>query len=468
MKFLGMAFGNKKTSTFSSSAVADAPPIKINGAQYNAIDTLDGYFTLKDVFFFGEVPKGEKNAPEDVKGPRMQQMVNSATEKYEKEKFAAPAHLGHHKAIAFQDPEFLGFMMPKRVGKTVLDNKEQDAVYGDLKLKASAFERVKTGQLPFLSPEVDWESWQFSSMALLDSMPPHFKGPLVTIGKVTKDPGAKFTVKNSISMGKFSAVEADVKEEEKEDSENDGHDDAKMCAHCAKKMAAMEASYGQIDKTMADIHFRMGLPYKGAQMEANRATVKPDSSAPAEDEKAKESSMKFADDPETRAKFDAQEARTKALEDKLSARDAEEAKAKRIEGAFCEMKGYPLTDAAKASIAYFAAFGDEPLKKYVESLKAQTQKEAPKSVAEFEAGAKEAATQVSGADPDLAEFQLKRPNDMPAILKYAQYHASWAKSKASFGASDEIKKDRKKFIELMMKIDPTGDYIDNHKIEGSR
>lgn len=494
MKFFGGLFGNsQKSASFSSATIEEVHKdhqIKINGAEYSAINTKDGFFTLKDVLFFGEVPKGEKSAPEDVKGERMQQMVKTASDKYEKEKFAAPAHKGHHKAIAFEDPEFLGFMLPKRVGKTTLDGREQDAVFGDLKLKASAFERVRKGELPFLSPEVDWDSWQFSSMALLDSMPPHFKGPLITVGKVTEDANAKFTVGATLSMGKFTAIEADKKEESNDeskrsrelkrvkddekgdtkvdggDTENGGHDDAKMCAHCVKKMAAMEASYGSMDKTMADIHYKMGLPYKGAQMQANKATGKADSSAPVEDghsEKGKDMSndkkdgaSSFESDPVAMAKFAAQEARLKAMEDKLTAKEQEDAKKVRIEAAFAELKGYPLTDAGKNGIAAFAD-SPEKLKTFIEVLKAQTPKDPPRSVSEFEASAKEVNVKISGADPDIAAFQAKGPEAMEAAIKYAARFEAMKADKACKG-SKLVQEGRKAFIEHMMELDPSGDF----------
>jgi len=457
----------KRSSLAHFSAAVAEPEVKIQGARYDAVDTKDGWYTLKDVLFFAEVPKGEKNAPEDVKADRMQQMVKASAEKYEREKFAAPAHKGHHKAIAFEDPEFLGFMLPKRVGRTLLDGREQDAVYGDVKVKSSAFERIKKGELPYVSPEVDWSTWTFSSLAFLDSMPPHFKGPLITVGKVTEDPTAKFTVGATFSRGQFMALDSDKKDEKGAEKSGDEHDDTKMCAHCVRKMGQMEASYSAMDKTMADVHYRMGLPYKGAQMEASRAPLKSDSSAPVEDsssekgktmsdEKTKATPASFENDPAVMAKFAAQEARMKAMEDKLAAKDAAEAKKARVEAAFAEMKGYPLTEAGKAGIEKFA---DDPekLKTFVEVLKAQTPKDPPRTVAEFESSGKEVKVQVAGNDPDLAAFQAKGPEAMEAALKYAARFEAMKNDKACRG-SKLVQEGRKVFIEQMMELDPTGNF----------
>jgi hypothetical protein len=465
MKLFGSFFGNKhNTATFSSSAVIDAPPIKIDGAEYEAIDTKDGYFTIKDVMMFAEVPAGEKNAPRDIKGADMQMIVDHATQKYQQEKFAPPTHKGHHKQLAFDDPEFLGFNLAKRVGKVQLDGKQQDAIYGDLKVKASAFERVRKGELPFISPEVNWLEMTFSSVALLDSMPPHFRGPLMTIGKIKEDANARFAVGSTLSLGKFMALDEakpkkekggeSEKEELKEVDEEEGDIEARI--------AQVEMMLTSMDKALADVHYKMGLPYKGAQMQADNVFVKADSSAPKEDNEKgntvadeKSKVTKFEDDPTVMAKFAAQEARTKALEDKLTAKETEETKAVRVKAAFAEMEGYPLTQAGKDGIAKFADSA-ENLKTFIEVLKAQTPKNAPPTVSAFEAGAKVAA-QVSGADPDLAEFQVKRPNEMPVILKYATFFESWKVSKFSVGSS--MRDSRKQFIETMMRIDPSGAYI---------
>jgi hypothetical protein len=339
-------------------------------------------------------------------------------------------------------------------------------------------------------------------------MAPHFKGPIITVGKVTEDPNAQFTVGASISMGKFMALDSKqtdekeeatderkrkreldrVKDDERDDTHNDGHkpvegptndggtgevkgdhadpdgdgdqhDDGKMCAHCAKKMASYEAGMAQMDKHIADIHFRMGLPYKGAQMEATRILGKQNSSAPREDDKAKEpkeGSMKFSEDPEALAKFAAQEARMKALEDKLAAKDAEASKKERVEAAFGEMKGYPLTEAGKAGITKFA---DDPekLKTFIEVLKAQTPKDPPRTVSEFESTGKEVKVQIAGNDPDLAAFQAKGADAMEAALKYAARFEAMKSDKACRG-SKLLQEGRKAFIEHMMELDPTGNF----------
>jgi hypothetical protein len=424
-------------------SATEIKPISIQGANYDAISTGDGYFTIKDVMMFGEVPAGEKNAPKDIKAAEMQQMVDSATRKYQNEKFAAPAHLGHHKSIALKDPEFLGFMLPKRVGRTTLDGKEQDAVFGDVKVKASAFERIQKGELPYVSPEVDWATMQFSSLAFLDSMPPHFKGPLITVGAVKEDSSAKFTVGATLSMGQFMALDSD---------QQDASADDKSAQMCSKCKGPMTSDFSHI--------------------------VKPDSMAPKEDDmdkkdEKKEVAPKFSDDPELLAKFAAQEAKLKAFEDKLAAKDAEADKKARIEAAFAEMKGRPLTDAGKAGIAKFA---DDPekLKVFVEVLKAQTPENPPKSVAAFEAMTGHKVVDISGAHADFAAFQAKGPETMEAAMKWAGYFETWKSTKLAKGSyrrenGMNIPWDRKSWVELQMEIDPTAKTVPtNINLDGVR
>lgn len=504
-------------ATFTSATLDNVIAPVINGANYTAFETGDGWFTIRDIFIFGEVPKGVKEAPEDVKGQRMAQMVANSRVKYENEKYAAPAHKGHHKMLEFQDPEFLGFVLPKRVGQIMLDGKLQDAVFGDVKLKASAFERVLKGELPYVSPEVDWNKWEFSSLSFLDSKPPHFKGPLITIGEVIKDPTARFEVESSTVKGKFMADAAPKKDDENEkkgakfagkkgkakmdagagdgdaggdagdsgdagdaggdasgdagfdgggDGGDAGFDDGGDGAFKAlgSRVAKMEAGFEAMDKSLGNIHFKMGLPYKGAYMQAE-TFKKPSSNAPREQDggagvtkgSQAQNNIKFENDPEARAKFAALEMQTKALEDKIAKRELEETIQKRVTAAFEDLKGYPLTDTVKTDIAEFAK-DENLLKRYVASVKAQTPKDPPKSVAAFQAVGM-SVKPVTGTDPDIAEFQAQGPEKAEAAIRYAMAYEAWKNSPAA--KFSRFRSDRKAFIKEYMAMDATGHALDS-------
>jgi hypothetical protein len=485
-----------------ASAIAEAPAevnsarktvntAPLTGAAYTAFDLGNGWYKIKNVLMFSEVPKGQKDAPEDVKRERMQQMVNLAQAKWEKERYAAPVHKGHHKLLEFSDPEFLGFVLPTAVGRHVLDGKMQDVVYGEVTLKESAFARILKGELPYLSPEVDWANWKFSSLSFLDSKPPHFEFPLVTIGNVVKDGSAKFEVRLTSNGGKFMAVseqglsenndrKKEYKEKEgvepKEDTAKKGvGGEAEVEAEAesgGSRLRKLEMGYTEMDKAMASIHFKMGLPYKGAMMEADKF-VKPASSAPVEDQVKGDVVSKvsatqiepkmsntFASDPEARAAFAAQEMRTKALEDKLAKRDAEEALKARVDAAFSDLKGYPITDTVKADVAHFAAQSDESLKKYVAAIKAQTPQNPPKNLAAYEAlGITKPVGAVMSSDSDIAEFAKQSPEKGAAAQRWATAFEVWKAS--PFSKRSSLRDNRKVWVEEQMRIDPTGKTADS-------
>lgn len=481
---------SKSTADHSKMSAGTAPLV---GADYTAFDMGNGWYKIKNVLMFSEVPKGMKDAPEDVKRERMVQMVRTAQAKWEQERYAAPVHKGHHKLLEFSDPEFLGFVLPTAVGRHVLDGKMQDVVFGEVTLKESAFARILKGELPYLSPEVDWVNWKFSSLSFLDSKPPHFEFPLVTIGNVVKDGSSRFEVRLTSVGGKFMAVEdpkADKqrKEEYKEKEGGEPKEDAKKkdfkphddrgdekiegapeeeAREGGDRLKKLEMGYSEMDKAMASIHFKMGLPYKGALMEAEKF-AKPESSAPVEDEKkgdevgkvsGTQTETKFGADPETRAAFAAQELRTKALEDKLAKRDADEALKLRVAAAFEDLKGRPMSDTVKADIAYFAGLGEDSLKKYVAALKAQTPMDPPKNLATYEAlGITKPVGAVMATDADIAEFAKQGPEKGAAAQRWATAFEVWKAS--PFSKRSSLRDNRKVWIEEQMRVDPTGKTAD--------
>lgn len=490
---------------FSSTAVAEpevnsapkkAGTAPLVGANYTAFDLGNGWYKIRNVLIFSEVPKGEKDAPEDVKRVRMQQMVDSAQAKWSQERYAAPVHKGHHKLLEFSDPEFLGFVLPTSVGRHVLDGKMQDVVFGEVTLKESAFARILKGELPYLSPEVDWTNWKFSSLSFLDSKPPHFEFPLVTIGSVVKDGSSRFEVRMTSVGGKFMAIEdpkADKQRKEKEGGEpkedtkdksfkpRDESGDEKIegapeeevpeVGGGGDRLKRLEMGYSEMDKSMASIHFKMGLPYKGALMEAEKFT-KPVSSAPVEDVKkgdevgkvsapmAEATKSNFSSDPEARAAFAAQEMRTKALEDKLAKRDAEEALKLRVTAAFEELKGFPITDTVKTDIAHFAAQSEDSLKKYIAVIKAQTPQNPPKNLAVYESlGITKTVGAVNAGDPDIAEFAKQSVEKGAAAQRWAMAFEVWKAS--PFSKRSSLRDNRKVWIEEQMRVDPTGKTADS-------
>lgn len=205
-------------------------------------------------------------------------------------------------------------------------------------------------------------------------------------------------------------------------------------------------------------------------MEADKFT-KPASSAPVEDVKkgdevgkvsaptAEVTKSNFSSDPEARAAFAAQEMRTKALEDKLAKRDAEEALKLRVTAAFEELKGFPITDTVKTDIAHFAAQSEDSLKKYIAVIKAQTPQNPPRNLAVYESlGITKAVGAVNAGDPDIAEFAKQGAEKGAAAQKWAMAFEVWKAS--PFSKRSSLRENRKVWIEEQMRVDPTGKTAD--------
>jgi len=450
------ASASSPSATFLYNGTPDASDlksIKIDGANYAAFDTGDGYVTVRDVVICGEIPKGVKDAPKDYKAAELQEFVNRAQALYQQGKYVSPAHKGHNgKLLEVADPEFLGFVLPKRVGRALIEAREQDAIYADVKLKASAFARALQGELPYISPEIIWESNEISSIAFLDSKPPHFKAPLFTVQPPVKDESARFEAvlqkvaafaedekKGAKPEGKekpeapeeggdekkapFEAKEGkeEAPEASKAAPKDDGAFSGKCCAHCA--------AYGETITRMARL---MGIQH-GDNMQNQDAIEKPAGPVeqPAPNAPAK---MEAIADPKMAAKFAAQEDRIAALEAKEREREAE-AKAKALaEKALFELRGYQIGEKAKAEIARSAREGEARLNDVVATLKEVCAKDPPKGLFEAtDAG-------VAATSPVLAKFQAKGPDALAAAQKaLEEWHAIKAASKGfTVSAEDHL------------------------------
>jgi hypothetical protein len=311
----------------------------ISGGNYKAIDTKDGWFILRDMPCMSLVPKGIKNAPKDIGEEWMGDAVKFHQELYEKGKAAYPIHIGHNDDLGITHPEFVGFFKPTRVGKGLVEGKEQPVTFCDWKIKKTAFERFSKGELPFVSPEIRrWDKHKISSLALLDSQPPHFAFPLQTVGEVVEDPTAKFS--------------ADLPEEFKVERFSDIMERVTFDPSVDEKKEEPKKSE---DKPMADVK-----PTEDLQAgKPNAAPVDQKTKEPAS--VAGTGGKMSLDDPVVAAKFAAIEDRNAALEKRLNERDAADKAKSLADKALESLRGYQIGDKAKAQIAKFAADGEEKL-----------------------------------------------------------------------------------------------------------
>lgn len=362
-------------ATAEPPAVArNTPKVDIRGGNYKATIGPDGWAIFRNIPVMGPVPKGEKGAPEDIGPSWMKKSVGFSLSDYDKGNYAAPIHKGHHKSLSIEDPEFLGFFLPKEVGTASIEGKSEPAVLADIKLKPSAFEAARRGELPFLSPEVDWSTGQFMSLSFLDSNPPHFKFPIFTVGEVTTDSTAKFeaALKAPAAFGMASC-----------------------CKHCSAYQSKHGRPFeeGSMDPKTGENSKPSATPVEPntATMGATAGSSTTLSGTPA--------NVKFEIPPEFAARFAALEDTNAALKKRLDAEDAAKASKELEAKALEDLRGYQIGEATKAQIAEFAKFGKDRLDKFVASVKELAPKEPPRSMGEF------LGQSISAADPVLAKFQ---------------------------------------------------------------
>lgn len=371
-------------ATASSTSTATNFSVDIKGGNYKAVIGKDGWAIYRDVPIFGFVPKGEKGAPQDIDAEYMQRMVAFSQKDYQGGNFASPIHKGHHKSLAIEDPEFLGFFLPKRVGTIDIEGKSSPAIFADLKLKPSAFLRAKEGELPYFSPEVDWETGRFMSLAALDSNPPHFKFPVFTTGEVTEDLTAKFE-----ATLKEPPV---VKEAEK------------CCGHCQAYSKKYGAKFQE--RLMTD------------QVTAPAKPVEPTTAAPSVTNAQMEAQAKAIAAFEAKAAIQADE--IAVLKKANAERDAKEKAKGLFEKAMADLKGYQIGENTRKALFAAAGESEEKLNALVSAVKEIGTKEPPKTLEDA------IAASVSPSDPVLSKFQKESPERQ---RKAAQFLAEYRELK---------------------------------------
>lgn len=356
------------------------------------------------------VPKGVKNAPKDIGEEWMSDAVKFHQDLYDKGKTAFPIHINHNDDLGLTHPEFCGFFKPTRVGKGLVEGKEQPVTFADWKIKKSAFEKLSKGELPFVSPEIRrWDKSKISSLALLDSQPPHFAFPLQTIGEVVEDPTAKFSadLPQEFKVERFSDLMERVTFDPSVDEKKEE----------PKKVE---------DKPMADANKKPEADPQAGK--PNNNPVDQTSKEPASTAQAGAETVKLSlDDPRVAAKFAAMEDRNAALEKRLNEREAAD-KAKELAAKALEsLRGYQIGEKAKAQITKFASEGEEKLNAFVETLKEVSVKDSPRTF-----GAAEAAS-VSAADPSVAKFAQQGPDKLEAAARFASEYRTLKAHPASRG-----------------------------------
>lgn len=433
-----------------TTATAPKKRIQIKGADYASFDTADGYIVVRDVVICGEIAEGVKGAPKSYRAAQLQALVDKSQALYQKGSFCSAAHKGHNKTLELADPEFLGFVLPKRVGRATIDAREQDAIFGDVKLKAAAFERAMRGELPFISPEIDWAEDHIQGIAFLDSKCPYFKAPLFTVLEPVKDDAARFqAVPLAVAHFEKDEKPAPKKGDDKGGDEKGGEDKggefekpedgvapAAAPASAQGGQMSSEARMVAMETLMMQVAKMLGLPFGGMDMSdknAVRPGGAPAEQAPPDKANPSQGKMSATDEVKMAAIEGRYEGRFAALEAKDKARDEAARVADLVEKTVADLKGYPLTDGTRAKIATFAAAGDGVLKAFVEAFKESVPKDTPRTKGEFEGN----PSGIDPSDPVVAKFQAQGPAKLEAAIKAA---SEWSQLSQVKGFT--VKKDR--------------------------
>lgn len=405
--------------------------VKIKGANYRALDTKDGYFTVLDVPILSELKKDEKGVPQDIDKVYLEKLVSTAQEEYASGKFCGLVTLGHTDDFGQKDPPFIGYFLPKTVKLHRVGGEEKWTIFSDIKMGERWFQMALKAELPYHSPEIlKWDAYRIDQLAFLNSRPPHFRYELFTVGEIAEDASARF---DAHPRTRRFAMEIPPKDEEGEpgkkaiEAEGKGEGEAEAhCMHCEE--------HGKFMRYMAS---KLGISYEGEAKMAEEKT-KPDA-APKELPKdavpttnapgSPSARMDGMDDPKIAAKFAAQETRVKALEDRIKARDEADETASRVKRAEAELQGYLLGDEAKKSIVKFAAMGDESLAQFVAAFRESAQKVPARTLGEMEAAI------AKDAEPTIAKFQA--PEDKEKAARFAAEYTALKKRAPGYSLSLE-------------------------------
>lgn len=147
-----------------------------------------------DVPIFSLVPKGVKGAPRDIVEDDLQMAVDLHDKMFREDKFLARTNVLHNFGIHRATPA--GFFLPRSVRPFRMKGKTHPVIFADLiGVPDPIFRDLDSDRLPYCSPEVrTYEPLQFGALALLDTEPPFFEFPLITIGEREEHPdAAEFT-----------------------------------------------------------------------------------------------------------------------------------------------------------------------------------------------------------------------------------------------------------------------------------
>ena len=397
------------------------PAIQIKGGNYRATETGDGYFTVHDVPFVSEWKKGDHGAPYDGTKEVLQEFVDTAQARYNDGHFCATAYKRHNPDIPITHPDFMGFALPRYVGKYSLEDGERWTIFGDVKIGADKFTEARAGKIPYVSVEIPWAQRRIRGLSFQDTLPPQYEYALFTIGEVSRDETAKFAAIPEVAAmpePKTSEIEAAV---------------AKFAAEVLPKIVEEAVGKAMAEKPGEKKPVEGEKPEGEGKNPHDSSAGKP-SQAPAQMSMDAETAAKFAaivnDNAEIKAKFFAMENEKKAAA--LVAEAEKRLAAKSITRDLMEQIGSFAAEAVskKDCKAWF--------EKMVTALSTSLREKPPSDYADFVAG-----STPSSQDPAVAKFAQEGPEVMAEVARFAAQHRALRKQ---FGDRYSCPED--KFVEM--------------------
>lgn len=407
----------------------------IPGGKYRATQNEDGTWDVFDVPMFSVVPKGVKGAPKDIEESDLRGAVQLHAQMHEGDQYLPRLNVLHnfglHKATG------AGFFLPRRVQHFRMKGASVPVVFSDLlAVKDEVFRSLAANDLPYCSVEIrEWEPLQFGALALLDTEPPFFEFPLITIGNeeeaVTvsaeatrfahspQEPAVAAFVGGSGSrfLFRFGAQEMDdakKKDDDEVKAEFEGEGGMSV-ESIVKAIESGEISVADMESIVAAI---------GARGEGAEEVV--------EDAAVEEPPVEFKEEPESKEPpaFNAKaEARLSVLEDFRANTLREKEVSTLFDASLKELtdSGHHLSDNSQTRLRKAAEQGEETLALFMSVYREEVPTDPPQNFGDFP----------MGGDPlpeELAQFQ----NDPAALAEAKRVYAEWREMKAAFRGGPPI------------------------------
>ena len=154
--------------------------------RYKARRELDGFYTIRGIPVFAEVPKGVKGAPFDIDKEWLQAALAKSRTR-EREGYLAPLNFEHHGG---PERSFkAGQYRLSRVGTLKIGGEKKAVLFADfVKIPPHVFESILGNEWPYRSVEiVSYEDFEIENVALLDDDTPFHKFELLNADSIDVD-----------------------------------------------------------------------------------------------------------------------------------------------------------------------------------------------------------------------------------------------------------------------------------------